>query len=250
MAARFAGVSQARLELMALAGAEITAAERAFARQQTSVVARLLRDEGTFFEWDHFPPGDIYDPVSGAQYFYHAHGTTPRRVGEGKFHNLMPAAHGGAQRPAEEHGHFHTFLRDPGLRHPETPTAPSHVIAIAMDFHGRPNRLFTVNRWVTEETWTEAPRLIAMLDRFTIDLPRPSRWVNRWLAALLRLFRPQIEDLLRQRDAALAEWGRLHPGENPRDSRELEIPSQIEISLAGQIDQVARALSQPRRKAR
>ncbi len=119
-----------------------------------------------------------------------------------------------------------------------------------MDYHGRPNRLFTVNRWVTEETWTEAPRLIAMLDRFTIDLPRPSRWVNRWLAALLRLFRPQIEDLLRQRDAALAEWGRLHPGEDPRNARELEIPSQIEISLAGQIDQVARALAQPRRKAR
>ena len=250
MAARLAGIAQARLELMALAGAELTAAERAFARQQTSVVARLLRDEGTFFEWDHFPPGDIYDSVSGAQYFYHAHGATPRRVGEGKFHNLMPAAHGGAQRPADEHGHFHTFLRDPRLRQAGTLVPPSHVIAIAMDFHGRPNRLFTVNRWVTEETWTEAPKLIAMLDRFTIDLPRPSRWVNRWLAALLRLFRPQIEDLLRQRDAALAEWGRLHPGEDPGNSRELEIPSQIDISLAGQIDQVARALAQPRRKAR
>ena len=255
MAARLAGIAQARLELMALAGAELTAAERAFARQQTSVVARLLRDEGTFYEWDHFPAGDIYDPVSGAQYFYHSHGTTARRVGtEGKFHNLMPPAHGGAQRPAQEHGHFHTFLRhparQPGLRQPETEAPPSHIIAVAMDFHGRPNRLFTVNRWVTEETWTEAPRLIAMLDRFTIDLPRPSRWVNRWLGALLRLFRPQIEDLLRQRDAALAEWGRRHPGEDPRNSRELEIPSQLEISLAGQIDQVARALAQPRRKAR
>ena len=244
MAAKLARVAQSRLELMALAGAELTAAERAFARQQTSVVGRLLRDEGTFFEWDHFPAGEIYDPESGAQYFYHAHGTTPPRVGrEKKFHNLMPAAHAGAQRPAQEHGHFHTFLREPGQR-------PSHIVAVAMDFHGRPNRLFTANRWVTEELWLEAPRLIAKLDRFTIDLPRPSRWVNRWLAALLRLFRPEIEDLLHQRDAALSEWGRRHPGTDPLAARELEIPSQREISLAGQIDQVTRALARPRRKAR
>lgn len=244
MATKFAQVAQSRLELMALAGAELTAAERAFARQQTSVVARLLRDEGTFFEWDHFPAGEIYDPQSGAQYFYHAHGATPPRVGkEKKFHNLMPAAHAGAQRPAHEHGHFHTFLREPGQ-------PPSHIVAVAMDFHGRPNRLFTANRWVTEELWLEAPRLIAKLDRFSVDLPRPSRWVNRWLAALLRLFRPEIEDLLRQRDAALADWGRRHPGADPLAARELEIPSQLEISLAGQIDQVRRALARLRRKIR
>ena len=147
----------------------------------------------------------------------------------------LPAAHAGAQRPAHEHGHFHTFLREPGQR-------PSHIVAIAMDFHGRPNRLFTANRWVSKERWLAAPQLIAKLDRFTIDLPRPSRWVNRWLAALLRLFRPEIEELLRQRDAVLAEWGRRHPGADPLASRELEIPSQREISLSGQIDQVARAL--------
>lgn len=246
MAARLAGVSQSRLELMALAGAEVTAAERAFARQETSVVARLLRDEGTFYEWEHFPTGDIYDAVSGAQYFYHAHGATPKRVGtEGKFHNLAPAAHSGAQRPVHEHGHFHTFLRQSGGKAP-----PSHIVAIAMDFHGRPNRLFTANRWVTQETWIEAPRLIGMLDRFTVDLARPSRWVNRWLAAMLRLFRPQIEDLLRQRDSALAEWGRRHPGLDAGNARELEIPSQREISLADQIDRVARALAQPRRRVR
>ena len=242
---RLAGVSHSRLELMALAGAELTTAERAFARQNTSVVARLLRDEDTFFEWDHFPAGEIYDSVSGAQYFYHAHGEAPKRVGEDQqFHNLMPAAHSGARRPASEHGHFHTFIRLPGS------DVTCHIVAVAMDFHGRPNRLFTVNRWVTQDDWRAAPQMIALLDRFVIDLPRPSRWVNRWLAALLRLFRPDIEALLRERDAALAEWGRKHPGEDPQKARELEIPSQREISLVHQIDQVARALAQPRRRAR
>ena len=245
MAGRLAGIAAARLELMAMAGVEVTTAERAFARQNSSVVARLLRDEGTFFEWDHFPAGDIYDPVSGAQYFYHAHGAAPKTVGQdGKFHNLMPPAHSGAQRSASEHGHFHTFLRPSGS------DVPCHVVAIAMDYHGRPIRLFTVNRWVTEEGWAAASQLIRMLDRFVIDQPRPSRWVNRWLAAVMRLFRPQIEDLLRQRDSAIAEWARRHPGVDPYTAREFEILSQMDISLAGQIDDVARALAQPRRRPR
>jgi hypothetical protein len=245
MTAKLAGLSTVRLELMAVAGGELATAERTFARQKTSVVARLLRDEGTFYEWDHFPAGDIYDPVSGAQYFYHAHGAAPKNVGdEGKFHNLMPPAHSGAQRRASEHGHFHTFLRPAGS------DTPCHVIAIAMDYHGRPNRLFTVNRWVTEEGWADAPLLIALLDRFAIDQPRPSRWVNRWLGALLRLFRPQIEDLLRQRDQAIAEWSRRHPGVDPYLARELEILSQLDISLTAQIDAVARALARPRRRSR
>jgi hypothetical protein len=245
MKAGLARLPAARLELMAIAGGEVVSAERALARQKTSAVGRLLRDEGTFYEWDHFPSGDIYDPASGAQYFYHAHGVAPKAVGEGgKFHNLLPPAHSGAQRSASEHGHFHTFLR------PEGSDTPCHVIAIAMDFNGRPNRLFTVNRWVTEEGWLEAGQLIGLLDRFVIDLARPSRWVNRWLCGLLRLFRPQIEELLCERDAAIAAWLRGHPGQDPYSARELEILSQAEISLPAQIDGVARALARPPRKAR
>ncbi len=245
MTVRLAGIPAARLELMAVAGGELASAERALARQNTNVVARLLRDEGVFFEWDHFPAGDIYDPVSGAQYFYHAHGAAPKDTGEdGKFHKSMPPAHSGAQRKANEHGHFHTFLRPAGSQ------MPCHVIAIAMDHHGRPDRLFTVNCWVTEEGWADAPRLIALLDRFVIDLPRPSRWVNRWLGALVRLFRPQIEGLLRQRDLAVAEWSRRHPGLDAYAARELEILSQMDISPSAQIDAITRALALPRRRPR
>ena len=244
MTTKLAGLSTVRLELMAVAGGELAAAERALARQKTSVVARLLRDEGTFYEWDHFPAGDIYDPASGAQYFYHAHGAAPKSVGDkGKFHNLLPPAHSEAQRRASEHGHFHTFLRPAG------PDKPCHVIAVAMDYRGRPNRLFTVNRWVTEEGWADASKLIQMLDRFIIDQPRPSRWVNRWLSALLRLFRPQIEDLLLRRDQAIVEWSRRHPGVDPYFARELEILSQIDISLSAQIDAIARALARPGRRS-
>jgi len=67
---------------------------------------------------------------------------------------------------------------------------------------------------------------------------------------VLRLFRPQIEDLLRQRDQTIAEWERRHPGIDAYAARDLEILSQLDISLPAQIDDVARALARPRRKTR
>ena len=147
------------------------------------MVGRLLRDEGPFYAWDHYPAGDVFDSRHGAQYFFHAHGA--------------------AQRDEAEHGHFHSFVRPVGTG------KLHHLVAVSVDRASQPIRLFTVNCWVTEDSWIRAPAAIALLDRFILDGPRPSRWVNRWLAALLRLFRPQIEHLLHQRDAALADW---HPG--------------------------------------
>ena len=211
----------ARLELMAAAGREVTAAERALARQGFNVVGRLLRDEGPFYVWDHYPRGDVFDPQHGAQYFYHAHDAS--------------------ERPTGEHGHFHSFVRPSGTG------KLHHLVAVSVDHASRPMRLFTVNGWVTEDSWIAAPAAIALLDRFVLDGPRPSRWVNRWLAALLRLFRPQIEHLLHQRDSALAAWQSRHAGQDAFAARELEILSELEVSTATQTDAVARALGRPGR---
>jgi hypothetical protein len=210
-------LSLARLELMAAAGREIAAAERALARNGFNVVSRLLRDEGPFYEWDHYPTGDVYDPRHGAQYFYHAHAA--------------------ALRAPEEHGHFHTFLRG------EKTDKLHHLVAIAMDHGGRPIRIFTVNRWVTEDDWVDARAAIRRLDRFILDGSKPSRWVNRWLAALIRLFRPEIEHLLQCRDATLAAWRAEHRGADAFAARDLEVLSEIEISVAAQTDALERAMA-------
>ena len=53
-----------------------------------------------------------------------------------------------------------------------------------------------------------------MLDRFDLRINKPSWPVNRWLSAMLRLFRPQIEELLQQRDARLRAWQRRIPSVN------------------------------------
>ena len=52
------------------------------------------------------------------------------------------------------------------------------------------------------------------------------------------------------RRRTIAEWSRRHPGLDTYAAHALEILSQQEISLPHQIDAVARALAQPRRRSR
>jgi hypothetical protein len=230
-------LGRAELEAMAAAGREVLECHRVLAKTGGNIVGELLPHEGTFYEYDHCPPGDIYDRETHAQYYYHAH-----RDGE--------------------HGHFHTFLREKGMPEGVRPVAQSltktmeeredklsHIVAISMDRMGVPIALFTTNRWVTGETWYAAADIIAMLDRFEIDHARPSWPTNRWIGAMLRLFRPQIAALLRERDAAVAAWREEHPDEDAFEDRRLEITSQRDISVDGQIAAVEAALARRGEKA-
>lgn len=229
------GVTRARLEDMAEAGHEVANVHRVLAKTGDNVVGEVLRGQGTFFEWDHYPKGDVYDPETHAQYYYHAHASDQRFPGE--------------------HGHFHTFMRPRGMpddvapadvadyQPPADPNAAlSHIIAISMDKHGLPFRLFTVNRWVTGEVWYDGEDVIAMLDHFDIDHTKPSWPVNRWIGAMVRLFRPQIEDLIRKRDATIAAWQAQHPERNVFEDRGLEVTSYVDIAIDDQVAAVTGTL--------
>src|SRR3546814_7453899 len=76
---------------MAAAGAEAVDVHRVLAKTGDNLVGELLKNNGTFYEWDHYPPGDVYDHETHGQYYYHAHAADQRFDGE--------------------HGHFHTFVR-------------------------------------------------------------------------------------------------------------------------------------------
>ena len=235
----------AELEAMALAGAEVEDCVRVLAKSGENIVSELLRDQGPFFEWDHYPPGDVRDFETHAHYYYHAHAADRR----------LP----------DEHGHFHTFLGIKGMAEGMQPVALArrggeegkagqrggeaicHLVAISMDRHGVPFRLFTVNRWVSDEAWYSASDVIAVLDRFVIDLARPSWPVNRWIGALLRLFRPQIVELVRARDRTLAAWRRANPGRSAFEERSLEVLSSASIDVAEQLARIRAALGRRRR---
>jgi len=260
-----ARLSRAALETMEAQGRELLDGQRALAASGSSVLDAVLDGAQTVYEWQHYPSGDVYDPSSHAQYFYHAHPPGERK----------PPARGAAGDGQVEHGHFHTFLRargmPPGVRplvmpelaiadNPAAPKAPlepsapqnaegeeadpwCHLVAIAMDAAGKPLRFFTTNRWVTGETWYPATDVAAMLDRFVIAPAPPAPQVNRWVTAMIGLYKPQLAELVAKRDAAVMDWRRRRRAKvHVFEDRRLEITSALEIDLERQIELVAATL--------
>jgi len=62
------------------AGNELDNCARALTKGGINVVGEVLRGQGTFYEMDHYPEGDVYDPDHHAQYYYHAHRGGCRRA--------------------------------------------------------------------------------------------------------------------------------------------------------------------------
>ncbi|MGS1097001.1 DUF6969 family protein (plasmid) [Aquamicrobium terrae] len=181
---------------------EIAFCESILAKGGLTVLTEIFQGVSSLSAWEHFPPGDVYDPQSGAQWFYHCH----------------PADEG-----STEHGHFHCFLR------PQGPDGPlHHLAAIGVDRDGRPLRLFTVNQWVVDDQWADAAATIALLPRFDLQMPRPSYLVNRWLTAMFVAWEPEIADLIRERDRVLAAHV-PQGGIAVRQDRTLEVTSELRL---------------------
>ena len=199
---------------------------------------------GPVADWRHYPAGEVYDPVSHLQFFFHRH--------------PVPAA------DPVEYGHFHVFLRGEGMPAGAVPmllpdmavaNAPSninaarqsaplrrghsdevcHLVAIAVDPRGAPVRLFTTNRWVTGEAWYRAEDVIGALDRVRFGIAAAPALLCRWVEAVVALFRPEIAVLLRQRDQAITEWRWRWPRRNALEDAALEITSTFAIDLEARL---------------
>ncbi len=160
-------------------------------------------------QWEHYPADDVVDRRSGYQYFYHCH---------------QP----GARTGGIQHGHFHVFARlAADLR---ARRRPAHLLAIAVTAKGVPHELFTVNQWVTGGRVLSAAAALRALDGFRIR-SAGDPLVNRWLAALLRLFRPQIEQLLELRDRRLRSASRARRRVPLTRDRAIEVLSSLAIDV-------------------
>jgi len=180
--------------------AEVAFCEELLAKGGLNVLSETFRDSGDGITvWEHYPQGDVFDPASGAQWFYHCH----------------PATEG------DEHGHFHCFLRPDGREGPI-----HHLVAVGVDAYGRPLRLFTVNQWVVGDDWLGAEATIALLPRFDVQMPRPSYLVNRWLTGILAAHEEEIARLIRKRDAVLAAHDEAG-SPDARQDRALEVTSEL-----------------------
>lgn len=183
--------------------AEIAFCEAVLAKAGLNVLSETFSGVAEIAAWEHYPPGDVFDPASNSQWFYHCH----------------PASEESA-----EHGHFHCFVR------PEGPAGPiHHLLAVGVDAEGRLLRLFTVNQWVVGDDWADAQTTIPLLARFDMQMPRPSYLVNRWLTAIVVAHQATIEGLLRERDRVLLAHVPAD-GSSPREDRSLEVLSEFRVA--------------------
>ena len=182
-----------------------------------------------------YPSQTVQDFESGSQYYFHSHSD---RNGEfGHLHTYVLES----GIPKGIRGHSPATLGD----HSNKFRTHSHLVAIVINKSCMPQSMFTINHWSSQEAQYSLQNLEKILDCFDISHAWPSYPSNRWMSALLRLFKPQIMHLFAEREAHLAALdteGRETPAAEDYD---LEVTSQAEISVA---DQLNSALSEARRR--
>jgi hypothetical protein len=216
------------------------AATVAGARSGLAAFSDVTRDAGSLIqswvrgqpmvEFDHYPPDDVVDIRNGSQFFYHAH-----------------RSHG------TEHGHLHLFWHASssgrwryvaGLSPRWGRSAPTHLLAIGLDNRGLPISVFTVNRWVTDGHWFDAPATLAMVDHFAVRQVPGHAASAAWLTDFVRFYRPVIEDLLVRRDRRMGRCAQL---EVALQNRDIEVLSQINLDWAADLE--ALEMEQQRRRS-
>lgn len=180
------------------AAQEMGYCEHVLAKSGTGVLLRILPADGPVM-WKHYPEKDVYDPATGAQWYYHCHDDSAEQ---------------------NEHGHFHCFVRTQGKDGPAC-----HLIAVGVDARGRLRRLFTVNQWVTGGDWYDAEATNELLDRFNVEMADPDYLVNRWLTAVVTHYENEIALLNRERDQRLQSLER--PLAEVLQDRSIEVLSQM-----------------------
>ena len=169
-----------------------------------------------------YPAGSLQFNQTGWRAYYHCH----------------PASRAGNHRFKGEHGHFHIFVRlENTADKTENKTEKwSHLAALAMDNMGQPIGWFTVNQWVTGETWKSADTLIPLLK--SVPYEKQTSLVESWLLSLVTLSRDIIIQVLQTRDTILEQkqlnFNKKNTAENYaiQQDKELYLLSEASINLA------------------
>lgn len=201
------------------------------AADRSHLLAEIF-DDGVPRQWAHYPDDDVIDDASRYQFFYHSHSPEDRDA-------------------AGEHGHFHVFARQDRhghgielgteqdfLQHLNGEQAADantiHLLCVSLDAKGVPTALFTVNRWVTGDHLLGAAMTLQLLSGFTIQAKNALR-ISKWLTALLTIFRPQIEQLLIERDKTLLKLASTRRKPGLLEDESVELLSSVSIDIDQQI---------------
>lgn len=167
----------------------------AMAAEQKPLMLRVIPEDGATF-WTHYPKADARSASCKSRWYYHVHAP--------------------GDRDEDEHGHFHLFLHrtqlaeglEPKVWPPQGEDAKAHVthlIGLSINTLGIPRAWFATNRFVTNEFLYPADVMIEHLLDFNVDDTKEDDLVNRFVTAMVALYREEIAELLEQRDARQAE---------------------------------------------
>jgi hypothetical protein len=215
-----ADLSRRQIRQMTQASIGVVEHIRRWTAQGDTSISGLNRDApGAFVEWQHYPANKQNLPASGFRFYYHAHEQ--------------------AERIAGEHGHFHLFAPLPDRQIRDQIADFAHIIGISIDYHGLPMRLFTTNRWVTNEAMQPADMLAVSLKHLDFTGAEPAD-LAQWLRFLVRSFQPHITALLAARDDKLVQLARRRQRSAVLEDRRIGILSQCRIDLSRHIDALQR----------
>jgi len=197
----------------------------AMAQEQKPLMLRVIPEEGATF-WTHYPKADARSQSCKARWYYHVHA-------EG-------------DRDEDEHGHFHLFLHrtqlpeglEPKVWPPQGEDAKAHVthvIGLSINKMGIPRAWFVTNRFVTNEFLYPADVMIKHLPDFNVDDTKEDELVNRFVTAMVALYRSEIADLLKERDARHAELLQEHGDAAYEKASGVDVLTQIPIDLDAKI---------------
>ena len=175
---------------------------------ETNPVLEVIDLNKPLEENKKYPPDLLQFSQTGWRAYYHCH--TASRAGNHRFQG--------------EHGHFHIFVR--------TQTDPekwSHLVALAMDNMGQPLGWFTVNHWVSGETWENASVLTGYLN--AIPYNKPESLVEQWLLSILALSREMVTSILYERDKFIELKQNDLVDEDAKQVKDIYLLSETAINL-------------------
>lgn len=183
------------------------------AEAKTNPVLEIINPDKPLEENKKYPAGLLQFNQSGWRAYYHCH----------------PASRAGNHRFKGEHGHFHIFVRT--QHEPET---WSHLVALAMDPMGQPLGWFTVNHWVTGESWENAHALGDCLKLIPYD--SQVSIVEKWLLAFLNISHDTVKTLLYKRDDIIENKIKESGDVDIKQDKSVYILSEAAISLENMLD--------------
>ena len=157
------------------------------AEAETNPVLEVINPEIPLQENKKYPADLLQFSQLGWRAYYHCH----------------PVSRAGNHRFKGEHGHFHIFVRINDVENESERW--SHLVALAMDNMGQPLGWFTVNDWVTGETWIDSDILSSYLKSIPYDNSSITKLVERWLISLLAVSREEVNSVLIDRDKILKQ---------------------------------------------